>query len=304
MLAARRLLSAVGGPGFAHGRVEMSPELLFVLVMGFLMCLYGIDYSLGGEQGAASYYLGSEADEDSSQGAPAATAADSTASGLSNSTLTSPSASDSDSAVVTKKSNVAGELYSLAIVGLIAACSILFAFFLFRKVLESIRTAYFGSNGYNGTRGMSMRNRAHLEDLLGRLRGMRNIIGRDITPNDYETLLGLDRTAAIDRGAEEGMINRCPIMIITQEQIDRMTKGSKKRDDDEMPAAPSEGDGGEQRGDDEESDYACTVCLSEYKPGDAVRTLPCLHMYHTDCIDPWLRDQGDCPICKMRIDEV
>ncbi|KAJ7980819.1 E3 ubiquitin-protein ligase SDIR1 [Quillaja saponaria] len=32
-----------------------------------------------------------------------------------------------------------------------------------------------------------------------------------------------------------------------------------------------------------------------------VRSLPCLHQFHTSCTDPSLRQQGTCPVCKLRL---
>ena len=34
---------------------------------------------------------------------------------------------------------------------------------------------------------------------------------------------------------------------------------------------------------------ACPICLEQYKKGDRLRTLLCLHQFHCDCVDPWLR---------------
>jgi hypothetical protein len=42
----------------------------------------------------------------------------------------------------------------------------------------------------------------------------------------------------------------------------------------------------------------CMVCLEEFKAGDKLRILPCLHRYHTDCIVEWLRRNRHCPVCK------
>ncbi len=51
----------------------------------------------------------------------------------------------------------------------------------------------------------------------------------------------------------------------------------------------------------EETDCCC-ICLAEYEPGDEVRTLQCMHGYHRDCIDRWLKNSHECPMCKMSVD--
>jgi E3 ubiquitin-protein ligase RNF38/44 len=33
----------------------------------------------------------------------------------------------------------------------------------------------------------------------------------------------------------------------------------------------------------------CDICLNEYKAHDKIRTIPCLHRFHTRCIDKWLK---------------
>lgn len=45
----------------------------------------------------------------------------------------------------------------------------------------------------------------------------------------------------------------------------------------------------------------CMICLCEYEQGEVLRTLPCFHSYHRDCIDKWLQENKKCPVCKTPI---
>lgn len=42
----------------------------------------------------------------------------------------------------------------------------------------------------------------------------------------------------------------------------------------------------------------CAICLDSFDAGVNVRTLSCNHVFHVDCIDPWLLDHHNCPLCK------
>jgi E3 ubiquitin-protein ligase SDIR1 len=50
-----------------------------------------------------------------------------------------------------------------------------------------------------------------------------------------------------------------------------------------------------------EEKETCIVCLDEHKPGQMMRTLPCMHVFHLKCIDKWLKNSLECPVCKTRI---
>lgn len=45
----------------------------------------------------------------------------------------------------------------------------------------------------------------------------------------------------------------------------------------------------------------CSICMEEFKGGECVKTLPCLHFYHSSCVNKWLEQSGNCPICKNEI---
>ncbi|KAE8676531.1 putative RING-H2 finger protein ATL71 [Hibiscus syriacus] len=43
----------------------------------------------------------------------------------------------------------------------------------------------------------------------------------------------------------------------------------------------------------------CSICLADYKSNDRLRLLPdCNHLFHVKCVDPWLRLNPTCPVCR------
>lgn len=58
---------------------------------------------------------------------------------------------------------------------------------------------------------------------------------------------------------------------------------------------------GEEDEDDEEADK-CTICLSEFEQEEDVRRLPCMHLFHVECVDQWLSQNKRCPICRVDIE--
>jgi len=45
----------------------------------------------------------------------------------------------------------------------------------------------------------------------------------------------------------------------------------------------------------------CSVCWEDFKLAEPVRKLVCEHLYHTQCIVPWLQLHGTCPICRKAL---
>ncbi|KAI9828947.1 MAG: hypothetical protein M1819_006446 [Sarea resinae] len=44
----------------------------------------------------------------------------------------------------------------------------------------------------------------------------------------------------------------------------------------------------------------CSICTDDFIKGQDIRVLPCKHMFHPECIDPWLLNvSGTCPLCRV-----
>ncbi|KAK1829912.1 hypothetical protein QBC39DRAFT_119652 [Podospora conica] len=44
----------------------------------------------------------------------------------------------------------------------------------------------------------------------------------------------------------------------------------------------------------------CAICTEDFRPRAWVRRLPCKHIFHAQCIDPWLLEfSKTCPLCRI-----
>lgn len=48
----------------------------------------------------------------------------------------------------------------------------------------------------------------------------------------------------------------------------------------------------------------CTVCFGSLDMGELAIQLPCSHLYHRDCIAPWMERRGSCPYCRRQVMEM
>ena len=45
----------------------------------------------------------------------------------------------------------------------------------------------------------------------------------------------------------------------------------------------------------------CSICLENYNKDNIINVLKCGHKYHKDCIDDWINDNNNCPLCRLSL---
>ena len=50
-----------------------------------------------------------------------------------------------------------------------------------------------------------------------------------------------------------------------------------------------------------ENNSKCSICLCEFEIDEEKSILPCLHCFHFNCIEKWIKRKKYCPICKYQL---
>mmetsp|Transcript_8569 Transcript_8569/g.16205 ORF Transcript_8569/g.16205 Transcript_8569/m.16205 type:complete len:138 (+) Transcript_8569:121-534(+) len=45
----------------------------------------------------------------------------------------------------------------------------------------------------------------------------------------------------------------------------------------------------------------CAICQEKFVAMDVVKTLPCKHVFHADCVTQWLAVSRNCPLCEQAV---
>ncbi|XP_030836317.1 E3 ubiquitin-protein ligase ZSWIM2 [Strongylocentrotus purpuratus] len=97
---------------------------------------------------------------------------------------------------------------------------------------------------------------------------MSDLENRDITDEDYDTLLQLDNAAS-------NQMSNVPEHVVKSFHVETVRDGSN------LLSLGTQ----------------CRVCLRAYAMGQLVKKLPCRHKFHAECIDQWLlHEHPTCPI--------
>ncbi|KAJ1698881.1 hypothetical protein LUZ63_007393 [Rhynchospora breviuscula] len=148
----------------------------------------------------------------------------------------------------------------------------------------------------------------------GQMQGLRlqlALFDREFDDLDYDALRALDSDNvphAFSMSEEE--INALPVHKY-KSHSDKGPTSTHQSDGSGLPQSGSSSGSTSQKGKDNvksegsgnssEDELTCSVCLEQVNDGDLLRSLPCVHQFHANCIDPWLRQQGTCPVCKHRV---
>ena len=125
--------------------------------------------------------------------------------------------------------------------------------------------------------------------------GMRIVSGgrhQHVDPSQmtYEQLLALQqRVGNVNQGASEQRIDQLPTSKYNSgKPTSSSTSSSSSTESSSNDPDPNQ-------------DNTCSICMSEFEDGETIRRLPCFHAYHSSCIDQWLKQKAQCPVCRADV---
>jgi len=123
---------------------------------------------------------------------------------------------------------------------------------------------------------------AALDMDVATFRMLRELEGREISPEDYDLLGCLDETVR-PRTLDAARLGRFPIVTYCARSCGMVC--CEEQDEEEGGGA---------------SRAACGVCLVDLQDGEELRMLlPCRHLFHRGCVDRWLLEASTCcPVDK------
>jgi len=181
----------------------------------------------------------------------------------------------SDTLIQFMASNMSAYLFTVSLLLFIVFTKSLSSSFLFIVIVMGIFATtmrIYTLINHQRLQRMHVRSWRHFSTSLIPLNLQLTLVDRDFGESDYEMLLALDRDNPNINGASFEQIQRLPVHQIAQQSDNKTSEKS-----------------------------ICSICLENVGAGDIVRTLPCMHQYHANCVDPWLVSNATCPICKSKV---
>lgn len=141
---------------------------------------------------------------------------------------------------------------------------------------------------------------------LGRV-ALRGARGRDFNITNFDTILQ-DILISVSGGEGANMFfmgnpgdyawGREGLDTIVTQLLNQMDNTGppplEKEKIEELPTVPIDQEQVELK-------LQCSVCWEDFQLNEQVRKLPCSHVFHSDCICPWLANHGTCPICRKSL---
>ncbi|XP_020088632.1 uncharacterized protein LOC109710460 [Ananas comosus] len=142
-----------------------------------------------------------------------------------------------------------------------------------------------------GGRGVNPRLREFLANSPPRIRREWNLPGEEpgLTEEEFKTAMGKLKKEVYN-----------PKKKKTTTKTKTKTKPREGRGGAASSSSSSSGSNG---GKGEEGEGMCTICLEAFAARESVLVTPCDHVFHGDCVAPWVRSHGRCPLCRFELCE-